>query len=177
MKKNLLFLTVLALLFACNNASETGNINTEDTSPAAGNAGPADTAQARKDLNVLLDSIDNAFKRKDMAFMNYMSKDGIYMGTDPGEIMNYDDFHNFSIQSFRDTTIKTYDFTVNRREIRIHGASANFAEQYFFPAISTKVMVRNVGHARYENNRWIVDMYTFNVVPKNEDLLRMDKVL
>jgi hypothetical protein len=177
MKKFFLFLSVLATVYACNNSSK-NETNATDSSVVSMNTEPTDSAQAHKDLGTLMDSVDNAFKRKDISFIeNYMTKDGLYMGTDPDEIQNYDEYHNYIVNAMKDTTMKSWDFNVTRRIINAKGSSAIIVEQFMFPAISNKVMLRTISHARYENNKWVIDMHSYNVIPKNADLAKIDKVL
>lgn len=178
MKKIVLSLSVLALLAACNNASENDTATTEDTAGMAISSGPTDTAQARKDLTTMLDSMHSAFVRKDPSYVDrYMTQDGIYMGTDPGEIYDFNGFRDFAARSFQDTTIKSWQLNVSQRIIQIHGASANLVEQYTAPGLTGKLIFRNVGHARYENGRWMMDMLTYNVIPRNEDIPKIDQAL
>jgi hypothetical protein len=177
MKKFLLFISVLVTAFACNNASK-NETNATDSSVVAMNTEPTDSAQAHKDLGILLDSLDNAFKRKDISFVEkYMSKDGIYLGTDPEEILTYDQYHDYMVNALKDTTMKSWDFTVARRLINAKGSSAILVEQFMFPSISKKVMLRTISHARYENNRWVIDMHSYNMIPKNAEIPKIDKAL
>lgn len=178
MKKIVLSLSLLALLVACNNASKDNTTATADSTGATTHTTAVDEGQARKDLTAILDSIKASFTRRDPGFVDkYMTEDGLYMGTDPGEVYNFKEFREFSEKSFKDTSVKSYEFDMSKREIRIHGTSANMVEQYRVPGFSQKLMFRNVAHARYENNRWLVDMFTFNVIPKNEDIPKIDKAL
>lgn len=179
MKKITFSLAALLLLIACNTASdETTVTDSEDTTVTTTAAGPTDTAQARRDLTALLDSMNSAFVRGDAGFVDrYTAKDGVYMGTDPSEVWTFDEYRRYSDQTFKDTAFKNFTFNVTRREIRIHGASANLVEQYYAPVYSKKLMFRTVAHARYENGRWLLDMVTYNAIPKNEDFPKMEKVL
>lgn len=179
MKKIAFTLCALALLAACNNASDETTTTTGDTTmtTTTAPAGPTDTAQARRDLTAILDSMHQSFTRRDASYIDrYMTEDGLYMGTDPTEILTRADFRNY-----QDTALKNPSFNpqlnVRERIIRIHGASANLVEQYMAPGLSQKVMLRNVAHARYENGRWMVDMLTYNVIPKNEDFPKIERAL
>lgn len=177
MKKIALSLCALALLVACNDTSNQNSATTTDTSATTTATGPSDTAQARRDLTAILDSMHQSFTRRDASYIDrYMTADGLYMGTDPTEVLTRADFRNY-----QDTALKNPAFNpqlnVRERIIRIHGASANLVEQYMAPGLSQKLMLRNVAHARYENGRWVIDMLTYNVIPKNEDFPKMERAL
>lgn len=178
MKKIAVSFCVLALVTACNNGTDDTNNMQGDTSVSASTAAaPADTAQARRDLTTILDSMHRSFTRRDVSYIDrYMAQDGLFMGTDPGEILNFSELRAYQEKMFKDTT---FNVTLNVREriIRIHGASANLVEQYSAPGVSQKLMLRNVAHARYENGRWVIDMLTYNVIPKNEDFPKIDRAL
>lgn len=176
MKQIMLSFTVVLLLVACNNEM---NDHTSffgiGTTP---NTASIDTARARKDLSKMLDSIHSSFSRKDVGYVDkYMAKDGLFMGTDPGELWSFNELRTAAVQQFRDTSINSFDYKVDQRIIRINGTSANLVEQFNLPALSTKMMFRTVGHARYEKGRWVIDMLTYNAVPKNEDLQKIDRAL
>lgn len=177
MKKIAVTLCALALLTACNNASDETTTTTGDTSMTTTAAGPSDTAQARRDLTAILDSMHHSFVRRDASYIDrYMTEDGLYMGTDPIEILNRTEFRRYQDSALKDPAFNP-QLNVRERIIRIHGASANLVEQYMAPGLSQKLMLRNVAHARYENGRWVVDMLTYNVIPKNEDFPKIEKVL
>ncbi|WP_299700790.1 nuclear transport factor 2 family protein [uncultured Pontibacter sp.] len=173
------YFSVLAILMlvACSESERA----TEQQ--AAGNQTPTthtavDTAKARQDLNALADEIHNLFKKKDIAFVDkHMAKDGIYLGTDPNEILNFNDFRAYQEQMLGDTAVRIPDYKIERREIVINGASAVIIDQYFFPDLSEKMMIRNISHARHEDGRWMVDMFSWNFIPRNEDVEKINKAL
>lgn len=177
MKNTILFFSAVLLLVACNNET------TEHTAFFGGigtgsQTATIDTAKARKDLNKMLDNMRDEFSRKSVGYIDkYMAKDGLFMGTDPSELWNFEEMRHYTTEQFKDTNFKSFDYKVEQRIIRIHGTSANLVEQFMLPGLSSKLMFRNVAHARYEKGRWVVDMLTYNVVPKNEDFLKIEKVL
>ncbi len=177
MKKFAFSFCALALIAACNTGSDNTNAKRNDTSSVSTAALPSDTAQARKDLTLILDSIHSSFTRGDASYIDrYLSQDGLYMGTDPGELLNFSELRAYQDSTFKDTTINL-ELNIMDRIIRIHGGSANLVEQYTAPGLIRKLMLRNVYHARYENGRWVIDMLTYNVIPKNEDFPKIEKVL
>lgn len=178
--KNFLF-TVIAMMFlvACGETQRTTELesNSEGVQQPASQT-PMDTTKARQELNTLVDEIHSLFKKKDIAFVDkYMAKDGIYLGTDPNEILSFDDFRAYHLKEFNGTEANISDYKISRREIVIHGTSAIIIDQLLMPEISEKVMLRNISHARHENGRWVIDMYAWNFIPKNEDVQKIDKAL
>jgi hypothetical protein len=76
-----------------------------------------------------------------------------------------------------DTAQHISDYKISRREISINGASAMIVDQLYIPEISKKLMLRNICHAQLENGKWVVDMYAWNFVVKNEEVPKIDKLL
>lgn len=177
MRKIIFPVIAMMLLLACTESDKPTSQVAEDNSTPVTQA-VVDTAKARQDLNAMADDIHNLFKKKDIAFVDkYMAKDGIYLGTDPTEILTYDEFRDYEQQMFSDTALKIPDYKIARREIVVNGPSAIIIDQYFFPDISEKVMLRNISHARHENGKWMVDMFSWNFIPKNEDVPKINKAL
>ncbi len=177
MKQNLLFAAGIIFFTACNNPAQT-----TATKPDGNGANEfktvVDTAKARQELVAMADDVHNLLKQKDISFIDkYMSKDGIYLGTDPNEVMTFSDFRDNIQKMVKDTATKFADYTISRREIKINGPSAVVIDQYMFSEISRKVMVRVIGYARYQDGKWMFDMYSWNVIPKNEDLPKINKAL
>ena len=77
-----------------------------------------------------------------------------------------------------DTSI-TLDYSIDRREIRLaaDGNSAVVVEQFMFPVLSSKIQVRNVYHVIKQEEKWLIDFMSFNLIPKNEDLIKLDAAL
>lgn len=167
----------MVYLCACNDSGKTSNLVAEDSS-APGMQAVADTAKARQELSAMADEIHSLFKKKDIAFVDkYMAKDGIYLGTDPNEILTFDELRDYEQQMFNDTSVNIPDYKISRREIVVNGPSAIIVDQYYFPDISKKVMLRNISHARHENGKWLIDMFSWNFIPKNEDVPKIDQAL
>ncbi|WP_114781511.1 nuclear transport factor 2 family protein [Botryobacter ruber] len=168
---------IIIFLVACNK-SEKPTSQTSAGNQTLATQTAIDTTKARQELNTMADEIHSLFKKKDIAFIDkYMAKDGIYLGTDPGEVLNYDDFRAQEQEMFNDTSVSIPDYKISRRDIVIHGASALIVDQFYFPDISEKVMLRNISHARHEQGKWVVDMYSWNFIPKNEDVPKINQAL
>lgn len=177
MKKIVVSFCVILLIAACNTVPDNKNATNEDSSVVGTATLPADTVQARRDLTLILDSMHSSFTRRDVSYIDrYMATDGLFMGTDPGELLNFGDFRAYQESMFKDASLNV-ELNIRERIIRIHGGSANLVEQYTAPGITQKLMLRNVAHARYENGRWVIDMLTYNVIPKNEDFPKIERAL
>ncbi|MCX2742071.1 nuclear transport factor 2 family protein [Pontibacter anaerobius] len=177
MRQTIFPVIAMVFLLACNDAEKTVEQNAESNQmPVAQTA--IDTAEARQELNAMADEMHSLFKKKDIAFVDkFMAKDGIYLGTDPNEILNFDDLRAYEQQLFSDTAMNIPDYKISRREIVINGPSAIIIDQYFFPDISEKVMLRNISHARHEDGKWVFDMFSWNFIPKNEDVPKINQAL
>lgn len=176
--KNVYYLVLaIMLLAACSESDRTTEQHLESNqSPTTQTA--VDTARARQDLNTLADEIHRLFKKKDIAYIDeHMAKDGIFLGTDPNEILNFNDYRAYHEKMLGDTALNIPDYKIERREIVVHGTSAVIIDQYFFPDISEKMMLRNIYHARHENGKWLVDMFSWNFIPRNEDVERINRTL
>jgi hypothetical protein len=171
-----ILIPAMAILLACNSNEKTSEQEMKEGKQPGTEA--LDTAQARIDLNNMADDIHSTFKKKDISFIEkYMSRNGIYLGTDPGEILNYNDYMSYMQQMVSDTALHLSDYKISRREISINGTSALIVDQLFMPEISKKLMLRNICHANFVNGKWEVDMYAWNFVAKNEEVPKIDKAL
>jgi hypothetical protein len=176
--KKIYYLVLAALLLAACNESDRATEQRSENNQTPTTHTSVDTAQARQDLNRLADELHGLFKKKDIAFVDrHMAKDGIYLGTDPGEILNFNEFRTYQEQMLGDTAVRIPDYKIERREIVVHGTSAVIIDQYFFSDLSEKMMVRNIYHARHEDGKWLVDMFSWNFIPRNEDLEKINRAL
>lgn len=170
-----ILIPAMVILLACNQNEQPDVLVKESQQPGTE---VLDTIQAKKDLNTLADDIHNTFKKKDISFIEkHMSRKGIYLGTDPVEILNYDAYLSYMKQMVSDTALHISDYTISRREISVNGTSALIVDQLLMPEISKKLMVRNICHANFENGKWVVDMYAWNFIAKNEDIPKIEKAL
>lgn len=168
-------LLLTTVFISCNNSSQTTTKSADSTQMGYSDL---DTGKARQELNAIADDIHSYFKKKDIGFIDkYLTKDGIYVGSDPGEFFTFDEFKTSAVSQFKDTAFKISDYPVSRREIRIYGPSAVIIDQFTIPEMFNKLMARSVSHARYENGKWMLDLYTWNFILKNEDVPRIGKAL
>ncbi|HET9431425.1 MAG TPA: nuclear transport factor 2 family protein [Chitinophagaceae bacterium] len=171
-----ILIPAMAILLACNQSEQTREQEMKEGKQSLTEA--LDTVQARKDLNTMADDMHSTFKKKDISFIEkYMSRNGIYLGTDPVEILNYNDYVSYMQKLVSDTALHISDYTISRRDITINGTSALIIDQLYMPEISKKLMLRNICHANFENGKWVVDMYAWNFLAKNEEIPRIDKAV
>jgi len=127
----------------------------------------------------LLDKYDSAFKAKDApAVIALLAGDGLFCGTDPSEIWDKKQISDGWTQAFADTSMML-DFTVEKREILVaedeHSAIA--IEQFYFKLFSPNIMWRVIFHAIKSGEDWKLDFISWNFIPKNEDIEKINKAL
>jgi len=140
---------------------------------------PVDTAAAKVAVTIVLDKYNSAFKSKDAnAIMTLLTDNGLYCGTDSKELMDKASLSNMMNQTLADTSLKV-NYTIDKREIRIaaDGNSAIAVEQMFFKAFSQKIPMRMVYHLVKNNDNWLFDFVSWNFIPNNEDLGKLNKAL
>jgi uncharacterized protein (TIGR02246 family) len=140
---------------------------------------PADTAAAKIAVTSVLDKFSSAMKAKDSnAIMTLLTDDGLYCGTDSKELLNKADLLNLMNQMFSDTSYVP-NYIIDKREIRI-AADCNSAiavEQMFDKSFSQKIPFRMVYHLVKNNENWLFDFISWNIIPNNEDLGKLSKAL
>ena len=127
----------------------------------------------------LLDKYDSAFKAKDApAVIALLAGDGLFCGTDPSEIWDKKQISDGWTQAFADTSLMI-DFTVDKREILIaeDRNSAIAVEQFYFKLFSPNIMWRVIFHAVKSGEDWKLDFISWNFIPKNEDIEKINKAL
>lgn len=140
---------------------------------------PVDTAAAKVDVTTVLDKYTSAMKAKDAnTLMTLLTENGLYCGTDSKELLDKASLLNMMNQTFADTSLKV-NYSIDKREIRIatDGNSAIAVEQMFFKAFSQKMPIRMVYHIVKNNDNWLFDFVSWNFIPNNEDLGKLNKAL
>jgi ketosteroid isomerase-like protein len=104
--------------------------------------------------------------------------DGLFCGTDPTELMDKKTITTAWIQAFTDTTLK-FNFSVDKRKIRVtsDGSSAIILEQFTSNPYTPKIPWRLVSHAVKTDDKWKLDFISWNLIPKNEDIGKLNKAL
>ena len=137
-----------------------------------------DSATLNKNINNVFDSMHMQFKAKNVnAMLNYLADDGKYLGTDPTEIWTKKALGDYLSKASSDTA--KIDYTISSRTIQTDDdwKSAIVVEQYYFPSMSTKIQVRSIARVDFKDNRWIIDFYSWNLIPKNEDINKLNAAL
>jgi uncharacterized protein (TIGR02246 family) len=140
---------------------------------------PVDPAAAKVAVTTVLDKYNSAMKAKDAnAIMTLLTDNGLYCGTDSKELLDKASLSNIMNQTFADTSLKV-NYSIDKREIRIatDGNSAIAVEQMFFKAFSQKMPMRMVYHLVKNGDNWLFDFVSWNFIPNNEDLGKLNKAL
>jgi uncharacterized protein (TIGR02246 family) len=162
MKKVFLILAVACLGFAsCQRNESAPTVNTEEASKAVGQ---------------FFDEFNAAFQKKDASAMgNFLSDDGLFLGTDPQEFWSKERVMEEVSNMAKDTTLNA-NYTVDKREVRVSpdGQMALVIEQAVVPFLG-KIPVRTIGHAAMKDGQWKIDFYSWSLVPKNESLDKLSE--
>jgi hypothetical protein len=181
MKQLLLPVMGLIILSSCNNdATKTAGASDSIGGKTAGTSEntAADPSQAKTEITALVDAVHNGFRQKDFSMIEKsMASNAVILGTDPKEVWPFRQFRDSMAKTFADTSFHGLTYDIPAHQIEVSGNSAIIIDQYQLNAISKKVMTRNLGHARYENGKWLLDMYSWNLIPKNADISKIDKAL
>jgi len=140
---------------------------------------PVDTEAAKTAIAALLDEFNATFKGNDASkVMVLFTDDALTLGTDPSEFFSKKQISDAWTPIMADTTINI-DYSIDRREIRVapDGKSAVVIEQIMFPLLSPKIPVRNIYHVIKPDDKWMIDFLSFNLIPKNEDLAKLNAAL
>jgi uncharacterized protein (TIGR02246 family) len=163
MKNIYLIVFVAILVFACQPKNQ----------PVA-----VDLATSKAEVNTLMETYLTAWNGKDLKTLTKLiSDDGLFCGTDPTELMDKKTITDAWTQAFADSTINNV-FTLDKREIRMDpdGNSAIVMEHVTIP-YTPKIPWRMVGRAVKTADGWKLDFISWNFIPKNEDILKLNKAL
>jgi hypothetical protein len=130
-------------------------------------------------IATVLDSMHSAFQhRKFQKMMTYFSEDGYYLGSDPTELWTKKHISDYFKPHETDSaTVMPYD--ILKRDILLNEErnSAVVVEQYYLVKMSEKVMVRAISRVSRKESGWVIDFYSWNMIPKNEDLDKINGAL
>ena len=138
-----------------------------------------DLATSKSEVNSLMEKYITAWKAKDVnTLSSLLTEDGLFCGTDPTELWNKKMIKDGWTQAFSDATVN-YSYSVEKREIRItaDGNSAIVMEHATMKAISPKISCRIVSHLVKAGEGWNFDFISWNLIPKNEDIAKLNKAL
>lgn len=163
--KNLFFIVfVAAIVFACQPKSQ----------PVV-----VDLAASKAEVNTLMENIWTAWNAKDVnAVTSLITEDGLFCGTDPTELWDKKQISDLWKQFFADSTTNMV-LKVNKREIRVvsDGKSALVMEQQISNQFTPKIQWRIVSHAVKKSDGWKLDFISWNMIPRNEDIGKLNKAL
>jgi uncharacterized protein (TIGR02246 family) len=140
---------------------------------------PVDKSAAKEAVNKLMDTYLKFWNAKDASSLStLLVDDGLFCGTDPTELMDTKAITIAWTQAFADTTLK-FNFSVDKREIRVtaDGNSAIIVEQFTSNPYTPKIPWRLVSHAVKSGDKWKLDFISWNLIPKNEDIGKLNKAL
>ena len=176
MKQLLISFMTLFILASCNNSAKVDSSIDSTGSPTT-EAQP-DSLMAKKDISALMDAVHNGFHQKNLTLIeSSMAPDALVLGTDPKEIWVFSQFRDSIHKFFADTSFHGMQYQVPTHQIAVHGSSAIIVDQYQLNDISKKLMTRNIAHARYEDGKWLLDLMSWNLIPTNENVPKIDKAL
>lgn len=164
MRNLFLIVFVAAIVFACQPKSH----------PIV-----VDLGASKAEVNTLMETYLMAFNARDVTtLVSLITDDGMYCGTDPTELMDKKTVTDGWTMVFADTTMN-FAYTVDKREICIKsdGNSAIIMELFTMKAIVPKIPVRLVSHAVKTADGWKLDFISWSLIPKNEDIPRINKIL
>jgi uncharacterized protein (TIGR02246 family) len=140
---------------------------------------PVDTESAKAAISALFDKYNSAYKAKDTnTLLAALTDDVLVCGTDPSEFMDKKQISDGWTQAFADTSFKI-NYSIDRREIRVaaDGNSALVVEQYVMLVLSPNIPIRCIYHAVKAGENWMLDFISWNFIPKNEDIVKLNKAL
>jgi hypothetical protein len=119
-----------------------------------------------------------AYNTGDVATMaSFLSEDLIFLGTDPGEAMTKQQTVDLWKQLFADTLIKIELIGERRVKVAPDGNSAVSVDQFYFSMFTPQIPWRNQYHLVKTNNKWMIIFGSSNLIPKNEDIPKLNKAL
>jgi uncharacterized protein (TIGR02246 family) len=164
MKNLFLIVFVAAIFFACQPKPQ----------PVA-----VDLNAAKAEVNALMETYLTAWNAKDAKTLaSLITDDGLYCGSDPTEWMDKKTTADAWTMAFADTTIIN-SYSVEKREIRVasDGNSAIVMEQFTIISYTPKIPWRLVGRAVKTGDGWKLDFISWNFIPKNEDIGKLNMAL
>ncbi len=135
-----------------------------------------DTEAIKAELTVFLDEYNVAYKAMDINKMtSFCTDNAMFLGSDPSEIWNKKQITDYFMSQGLDSTMKL-EFVIDRREILVaaDGNSAIVVEQFILPIISPNLPVRAIDHVVKVGDGWKFDLLSWNVIPRNEDLPKLN---
>jgi len=131
-------------------------------------------------INQYLDEFHKTLKAKDLdGVMSYLDDDGLFCGTDQGEIWDKTDFYNYLKASGNPENSLPIEYTIDSRNIKVakDGETAISVEHYIISSISKGIPFRFVTHLVKNQDQWKVDFFSWSFAPNNEDIGKLNTAL
>lgn len=141
---------------------------------------PMDVETSKKEVTAMLDQFHNAMANKDAPTqMSLLTEDGTFCGTDPGEVWDKKTLTDYMTKAFADTALVIKPYAIDKREIKIDddGQCAFILDQFTMDVISEKIPIRFTAHAVKQNDKWMIDFSSMALIPKNEDMVKLNESL
>lgn len=138
----------------------------------------ADVAVIKHDVTRLMENFHAELMAKNVrSMMKFMAEDGLYCGTDPKEFMSKTEFSDMVSQTVEQMNILEYP--IQKREVQIghDGQSALVVEQFVIEQFSAHMQLRLISHCLHSHHGWLIDFMSWNFIPANEDLEKINKAL
>ncbi len=157
--KKILLLILPLLICSCNYTKEEANKPENTTSVSA--------EEARDEINTTLENWHKAASEADFDnYFNFMSEDGIFIGTDATENWNIEEFKNFSKPHFDKGS--AWDFSTLERNIY---TSNNGEIAWFDELLDTWMGIcRGSGVMVLKDGQWKIKHYVLSVTVPNDDI-------
>ncbi len=139
---------------------------------------PVDIEAEKDAIAAISDKFYSAFNAQDAAALaSYLTEDALCCGTDPSEFWNKQQITEIWTQAFSDSTFEI-SFIIDKQEIKVaaDGNSAIVVDQYMF-FFTPKITGRNVSYLVKTNDDWMICFISFSLIPKNEDLPKLNEAL
>lgn len=161
--KKILSLILLVTLFSCNNVPKSG---------------PVDFAAEEVAIKGVFETLFNAVDDKNIdQLASLLADDGLFMGTDPGELFSKDTIVAGWAQMMKMPEIPPFEF-VSEPVIRISpdGKTAIVVQQFKWNLFTT-IPLRQTFWLIKGDAGWLIEFFDFSFVPYNEQIPLLNKAV
>lgn len=161
--KNILTSALLILLFACNAVKESE---------------PVDLAAEEAAINDVFSTLFQSVEDRNIdQLASVFADDGLFMGSDPSEILPKDTIVAGWSQMMKMEEIPPFKF-IGDPLIRIHpdGKSAIYVNQYYW-GLFTELPLRQSFWLVKRETGWLIEFFDFSLVPYNEQIPVLNEAL
>ena len=154
--KNILSLSLLVLLFACNTAPEPE---------------PVDLAAEEVAIKEVFETLSKSVEDRNIDVLaSVFADDGIFMGTDPKEFLPKDSIVKAWTQAMQMPEIPPFE-EISEPFIRIHpdGKTAVVVNQYYWNLFTPLPLRQSFWMVKCDSV-WLIDFFDFSFAPHNEQI-------